>query len=179
MGGLPPYGYEAYQDGRIRKLRPDGNTVEVVRFIYKRFLETENCQAVADALNERRINPPGVYSRTKEVYCPAEAAYKGWDRGAVERILKSATYTGRLVQGRTSLTARKEENRIRRPEEEWVKKEDTHEAIINPELYGRVQEVHRRIQERTGSHAHPTDGAPIGENVFDKVLYCGDRKSVV
>lgn len=173
VGGLPPYGYEAYQDGRIRKLRPDGNTVEVVRFIYKRFLETENCQAVADALNERRINPPGVYSRTKEVYCPAEAAYKGWDRGAVERILKSATYTGRLVQGRTSLTARKEENRIRRPEEEWVKKEDTHEAIINPELYGRVQEVHRRIQERTGSHAHPTDGAPIGENVFDKVLYCG------
>ena len=173
VGGLPPYGYEAYQDGRIRKLRPDGNTVEVVRFIYKRFLETENCQAVADALNERRINPPGVYSRTKEVYCPAEAAYKGWDRGAVERILKSATYTGRLVQGRTSLTARKEENRIRRPEEEWVKKEDTHEAIINPELYGQVQEVHRRIQERTGSHAHPTDGAPIGENVFDRVLYCG------
>ena len=173
VGGLPPYGYEAYQDGRIRKLRPDGNTVEVVRFIYKRFLETENCQAVADALNERRINPPGVYSRTKEVYCPAGMTYKGWDRGAAERILKSATYTGRLVQGRTSLTARKEENRIRRPEEEWVKKENTHEAIINPELYGQVQEVHRRIQERTGSHAHPTDGAPIGENVFDRVLYCG------
>ena len=173
VGGLPPYGYEAYQDGRIRKLRPDGNTVEVVRFIYKRFLETENCQAVADALNERRINPPGVYSRTKEVYCPAGMTYKGWDRGAAERILKSATYTGRLGQGRTSLTARKEENRIRKPEEEWVKKEDAHEAIIDPELYGQVQEVHRRIQERTGSHAHPTDGAPIGENVFDRVLYCG------
>ena len=23
------------------------------------------------------------------------------------------------------------------------------------------------------SHAHPTKGCPIGENVFDKVLYCG------
>lgn len=173
VGGLPPYGYEAYQEGRIRKLKPDGNTVEIVRFIYKKFLETESCQAVADALNERRINPPAVYNKTKETYCPVEMAYKGWDRGAVERILKSATYTGRLVQGRTSITARKEENRIHRPEEEWVKKEDTHEAVISPELYGQVQEIHHRIQERMSSHNHPAKGVPIGENVFGKVLHCG------
>lgn len=173
VGGPPPYGYESYMEGRLRKLRPDGNTVEIVRLIYEKFLETENYQAVADELNSRRINPPTIYKKSKEVYCPAERAYKGWDRGAVERILKSVVYTGGLAQGKTSITARKEENRIRRPEDEWVKKENTHEAIIRPELYRQVQEIHRRIQERTRSHAHPTRGCPIEENIFDKVLYCG------
>lgn len=173
VGGPPPYGYEACMEGRLRKLKPDRNTAEIVRLIYKKFLEMESYQAVADELNGRRINPPAVYKKSGEAYCPAERVYKGWDKGAVERILKSATYTGGLVQGRTSLTARKEENRIRRPEEEWVRKENTHEAIISPELYGQAQEIHRRIQERTRSHSHPTEGCPIGENIFDKVLYCG------
>lgn len=173
VGGPPPYGYEAYREGRLRKLKPDGNTVEIVRFIYKKFLETESYQAVADELNGRRINPPAVYKKSKEACCPAEAAYKGWDKGAVERILKSAAYTGDLVQGRTSLTARKEEKRVRRPEEEWVRKENTHEAVVSREIYGQAQEIHRRIQGRTRSHGHPTKGCPIGENIFGKVLYCG------
>ena len=173
VGGPPPYGYEACLEGRLRKLKPDGNTAEIVRLIYKKFLEMGSYQAVADELNDRRINPPTVYKKCKEVYCPAETAYKGWDKSAVERILKSATYTGGLVQGRTSLTAGKEENRVRRPEEEWVRKENTHEAIISQELYGQAQEIHRRIQERTRSHNHPTKGCPIRENIFDKVLYCG------
>ena len=173
VGGPPPYGYEAYMEGHLRKLKPDGNTAEIVRVIYKNFLETESYQAVADYLNARRITPPVVYKKSRETYCPAEMAYKGWDKGAVERILKSATYTGRLVQGRTSITARKEENRVHRPEEEWVKKEDAHEAIVSPEIYEKAQEIHHRIQERTRSYNHPTKGCPIGENVFDKVLYCG------
>ena len=119
VGGPPPYGYEVYMEGRIRKLRPDGNTEQIVRTIYGKFLETESYQAVTDYLNARRINPPAIYKKSKETYCPAEIVYKGWDKSAVEHILKSTTYIGGLVQGRTSITARKEENRIRRPEEEW------------------------------------------------------------
>ncbi len=173
VGGPPPYGYESYREGRVRKLKPDRNTAEIVRDIYRKFVETESCQAVASSLNKRRINPPAVYKKTKEVCCPAEAAYKGWDKSAVESILKSETYIGRLVQGRTSLTARKAENRIRKPEEEWVRKENTHEALISPELYGQVQEIHRCIQERTRSHNHRTEGCPIGENIFQNILFCG------
>lgn len=173
VGGPPPYGYGAYQEGRIRKLRPDGNTAEIVCVIYDKFVKTESYQAVADYLNMRKINPPAVYKKSGEVYCPAGTDYKGWDRGAVERIVKSRTYIGVLVQGRTSITARKEENRIQKPEEEWVKRENTHEPLIDLELYEQALEVCRRIQERTHSHGHPTKGCPIGENIFDKVIYCG------
>jgi hypothetical protein len=173
VGGPPPYGYEVYKEGQSRKLRPDGNTAEIVRVIYRKFVETGSYQAVVDYLNVRRINPPAIYKKRKEIYCPLETAYEGWGIGAVERIVKSETYTGNLVQGRTSITGRKEENRIHKPEEEWVRKENTHEALIDQWLYEQAREIRRRIQERTQTFNHPTKGCPIRENIFNNVLYCG------
>lgn len=173
VGGPSPYGYEVYKEGQSRKLRPDGNTAEIVRVIYRKFVETGSYQAVVDYLNARRINPPAIYKKRKETYCPMETAYEGWGIGAVERIVKSETYTGNLVQGRTSITARKEENRIHKPEEEWVRRENTHQALIDPWLYEQARETRCRIQERTRTFAHPTKGCPIGKNIFNNVLYCG------
>ena len=43
-------------------------------------------------------------------------------------VVKSETYTDVLIQGRSSITARKEENRIQKPEEDWVKKKNTHDT---------------------------------------------------
>lgn len=173
LGGPPPYGYKACWEGRIRKLCPDENTAAIVRTIYEKFVETESYQAVADYLNKRRINPPAVYRKEREAYCPEGTEYKGWDRGAAERILKSETYVGGLVQGKTSITARREENRIHKPEKEWVKKENAHEALIDIHLYEKAAEVRHRIQERILEQQHPTKGSPIGENIFDSVLHCG------
>ncbi len=173
VGGPAPYGYETFQDGRIRRLRPDENTAEIVRIIYKKFVETESYQAVADYLNVRRINTPGVYRKDKEVYCPPGKNYRGWDRVVIELILKRETYLGNLVQGKTSISAKKEENRIHKSEAEWVRRENTHEALIDCELYEKTVEIRYRIRERSRSYKHPTKGCPIEENIFDKVLYCG------
>ena len=87
--------------------------------------------------------------------------------------MKSETYTGKLVQGKSSITARDEKNRIHKAEEEWVVKENTHEPVIDTALFAEAAEVRERLHERTGTHAHPTEGCPIGENIFDNVLYCG------
>lgn len=173
VGGPPPYGYLAVWEGRVRKLVPDENTSGIVELIYRVFIEKESYAAVADDLNRKRINPPTIYKRTKEVYCPLDVAYKGWDKSSVERIIRRETYIGKLVQGKTTLTARDEKSRIHKSAEEWVIKDNTHEALINTDLFQRAQEVRRRLQEATASNSHPTQGVPIGENVFDHVLYCG------
>lgn len=173
VGGPAPYGYKAAWEGKVRKLIPDENTAEIVRYIYKKFIETESYKAVSDDLNIRKINPPAVYHKTGEVYCLPDAVYKGWDKGSVERIIKSDTYSGRLVQGKTSITARDESNRIHKLEDDWVVKEEAHEPLITPEIMKEAAGVRRKLREQTKSHAHPTKGCPIGENVFDKVLYCG------
>lgn len=173
VGGPPPYGYTAVWEGKVRKLAPDENTVEIVRHIYQHFVEMGTYKAVTDDLNRRKINPPAVYRKTGEAYCPPDGKYKGWDKSAVERIIKSRTYAGTLAQGKTSITARDESSRIRRPEGEWVVRENAHEALISTELYQKAQETRRKIEEASASHKHPTEGTPIGENIFDHVLYCG------
>lgn len=174
VGGPPPYGYKAVWDKKIRKLVPDENTAEIVRHIFRLFIETGSYAAVADDLNRKKCNPPSVYKKTGKVFFdPEQGEYKGWDKGSVERILKSETYTGKLVQGRTSITARNEKNRIHKAKSEWVIRENTHEPVIDAALYAEAAKVRKRLQERMKSHAHPTEGCPIGENIFDSVLYCG------
>lgn len=173
VGGPPPYGYKAAWEGRIRKLFPDENTAGIVEHIYRLFVEKESYAAVADDLNRRKINPPAVCAKSKEVYCSPNMKYKGWDKSAVERIIKSGTYVGQLVQGKTTLTARDESSRIHKPEGEWVIKENAHEALVSVELYQKAQEARRKLQTVTASHKCPTKETPIEENVFDHVLYCG------
>jgi hypothetical protein len=174
VGGPPPYGYMADWNGKRRVLIPDDNTAIIVRFIYEKFVETESYTTVADMLKQRKINPPAIYKKTKEVYHSSdEKEYRGWDKSAVERILKSDTYSGTLVQGKTSITARDEKNRIYKSEEEWVVTKDAHEPLVDAELHQKVIEIRQKIVQKTASQNHPTKGYPIEENIFDSVLYCG------
>lgn len=173
VGGPPPYGYQAVWEGKVRRLAPDENTAGIVRHIYQSFIEKESYKAVTDDLNRRRVNPPAVYRETGEVFCLPDIEYKGWDKSAVERVIGSRTYAGTLAQGKTSITARDESSRIHKPEEEWVVRENAHEALVSTELYQKAQEIRKKIKEVSASHKHPTEGNPIGENIFDHVLYCG------
>lgn len=173
VGGPPPYGYKAVWEGKIRRLVPDENTAEIVKHIYQSFIELEGYKAVSDDLNRRRVNPPAVYKQTGEVFCLPDTEYKGWDKSAVERVIGSRTYAGTLAQGKTSITARDESSRIHKPEEEWVVKENAHEALVSTEQYQKAQDIRKKMQEVSASHKHPTEGVPIGENIFEHVLYCG------
>ncbi|MCI8577746.1 MAG: recombinase family protein [Lachnospiraceae bacterium] len=173
VGGPPPYGYTAIWENRIRKLVPDENTAVVVRYIYHQFVKTENYQAVADALNQCRFNPPAVYKKNGEVYCPKETPYKGWDKSSVERILKSKTYIGNLVQGKTTITARNEHNRIKKPSEEWIITRQAHEGIIEKELFDQVSDICNNIRQNSLQKNFPSKEHPIGESPFDNILYCG------
>lgn len=148
VGGPPPYGYITEWNGKRRVLIPDENTKEIVRFIFKKFMETESYTAVAEELSHRHINPPSVYKKTKEVYHTLPSGeYKRWDKSAVERILKSETYTGTLVQGKTGITARNEKNRIHKPKGEWVITKDAHEPLIDRASYRITEEIRRRIRK--------------------------------
>lgn len=174
VGGSPPYGYIAAWKDRRRVLIPDEAAAAIVHLIYERFVEEESYAAVADELNRRKINPPYIYKKTREVYYSGYAnEYKGWHSSSVERLIKSKTYSGMLVQGKTSITARDERNRIHKPEEEWVVTRASHQPLIEKELYQRTEEMLEKYKNKTAAHRHPAKGYPIEENIFDSVLYCG------
>lgn len=170
VGGPPPYGYKAVRKGNCRVLMPDEDTAVIVRFIYDNFVRTESYAAVRNQLNQRKINPPAVYKKTGAVYHSSdEKAYRGWDRSTVERILKSNTYIGILVQGKTAITARNEEKRIQKPEEEWVIRKDAHEPLIAMEVYQKVSEIQKRLARKTLLHKHSVKGYPIEKNIFKRI----------
>ncbi len=173
VGGPPPYGYKAVWEGKVRRLVPDESTVGIVKHIYQSFINEESYAAVTDDLNRCRINPPAVYKETGEVSCPPDVEYKGWDKSAVKRVIGSKTYAGMLAQGKTSITARDESSRVHKTEEEWVVRENAHEALVSTELYQQAQEIRKKMKEASALRKHPTEGNPIGENIFDHVLYCG------
>ena len=173
VGGPPPYGYTAGWKDEKRVLIPDDKTANIVRFIFERFLETESYAAVIDVLNEKRIYSPSDYKKTGEVYAGTEVPYRGWNGECLRRILKSRTYIGTLEQGKTTITAHDESNRVRKAKEEWVVRENVHIAIIDMKSFYEAKRVIKKIQEKKEQYKHPTQGYPMEENIFDTVLYCG------
>ena len=94
-------------------------------------------------------------------------SYKGWDKGTISRMVKSSVYAGTLVQGKTSITARNEKERVYKPEQEWVVTENFHEALVCKELFSKAQEICAGIERRMESCRHHTDGVPISEDIFN------------
>lgn len=159
VGGPPPYGYKAGWDKRIRKLLPDEDTAGIVKHMFSLFIETGSYTAVSDDLNRKKVNPPAVYRKTGKVFFTSGSGeFKGWSKGSVERILKSEIYTGKLVQGKTSITARDEKNRVHKEKEDWVIRENTHEAVIDSALFQEAAQVRERLRERTKSYRDKANG---------------------
>ena len=97
---------------------------------------------IARNLNERGIESPATRLIRRELTSSWEGKKEGfiWMQGSVEWILRNEQYTGMLVaqkQKRKEIAGK--HHRV--PEEEWVKVDGTHEAIITKEEYARVQKM--------------------------------------
>ena len=121
-----------------------------------------------------RINPPSLYKKTKEVYYTPEAgAYKGWDKSAVERILKSETairkilnnrfYLGEMAYGKSVRKSVGSQNGIAVPKEDWKVIRNHHEALISEEIYEQVSSFRLDYSTKRNREKHPLTGK----------LYCG------
>ena len=89
---------------------------------FQKFIETESYTAVADDLNTRKINPPAVYHKTGEVYCPPDAATKDGIKVVWNALLKVTLTLESWYRERPALLQRDENNRIHKPEDDWVVK---------------------------------------------------------
>lgn len=80
---------------------------------------------------------------------PEEKSY-AWTLAQVKSILKDETYIGNSVHNKQSNISYKNKKKIRKPQEEWFRVENTHEAIISKEVFERVQEqiASRRRQQK-------------------------------
>lgn len=152
-----PYGYMAGNDDN-RTAVIDENAAKVVRRIYDMRLQGNSARAIARALTDEGIpNPAAHYTRMdgkKSKRCGSPY----WSPKTVADILKDSTYIGTLTQHRTTRFSYKNHKVINVPDGEHIVKENAHEAIIDREVFERVQQISEgvsrgRTDKRNTVHA--------------------------
>lgn len=153
IGSFASYGY-CKDPSDHNHLLIDEDAAMIVRDIYRWFLEGMSVIGIAKKLNELGIPNPSEYKRQKgmKYHHPASGKLDGlWPDSSVRRILTNRLYTGTMVQGKNRIKSYKLHVCEAMPEDEWIKVESTHEAIISIEQFEQVQSLFER-DTRTAPH---------------------------
>ena len=136
IGGKPMYGYKMHPTEK-NKIIIDEEVAPVVRRIFALALSGMSCRKIATTLNEQGVPTPATYCGWK-VGNPGP--YTGlWSSERISEMLKNETYIGNMVQGRMVKISYKSKKCLRQSPENWVVVEGTHEPIIDPETFQKVQ----------------------------------------
>ena len=164
IGAFAPYGYKKDPEQRGRLLI-DEEAAAVVREIFTLFSQGYGKTATARLLNERGIPNPTEYKRLHGLRYQQPKGKTGalWKYAAISGILTNELYIGNMVQGRYGSVSYKTKQNKPRPREMWYRVEGTHEAIIDRDLWDRVQSL-------SASRAKPFRGGTLG--LFARKVRC-------
>jgi site-specific DNA recombinase len=143
IGAFAVYGY-LKDDEDHNKLVVDVYASEVVRAIFKWKLEGMSQGRIADKLNMQGVLCPMEYkiSLGMKVQTNFRVHKKAmWSPVSVTRILTNEIYTGVLVQGKSGTPNYKVKKVMPKDEEEWIRVEDSHPAIITKRNFETVQRI--------------------------------------
>lgn len=137
VGAFAAYGYKKDANDR-NKLIIDEPAADIVRTIFKLYLEGYGLTRIAQYLNDREIPCPSEYKRLNgDNYLPRQQGLKGkiWRDTSVCSILKNEVYCGDLVQGKSGSISYKNSKKVRKAPSEWIVSEGTHDPIISHETF--------------------------------------------
>ncbi|MBO5473866.1 MAG: recombinase family protein [Lachnospiraceae bacterium] len=168
IGAFAVYGYKKCEDNR-NQLVPDDYAADIVRKIFAWKIEGYSNLAIANRLDNLGILSPMEYKKMKgdKFQTGFVTGVKAkWSAVAVKRILSNENYIGTLVQGKEEKVNYKVKKSVKKPEEEWTKVPDAHEAIISKEDFEIVQDL-LMIDTRAG-------GGEEKAHIYAGLLFCGD-----
>lgn len=136
IGGKPVYGYKMHPTEKNR-IVIDEEAAPVVRRIFALALSGMSCRQIAVELNSNGIPSPAAYAK---LAVSKPGPYSGlWSSERISAMLQNETYIGNMVQGRMVKISYKSKKCLRQSPENWVVVEGTHEPIIDPEAFQKVQ----------------------------------------
>jgi DNA invertase Pin-like site-specific DNA recombinase len=168
IGAFTVYGYRKSSDHK-NQLLPDGYAAAIVRKIFAWKIAGMGVHRIAEKLNGMGVLSPMAYKRMhgEKLRTSFDQMRTGnWSGVAVERILTNEVYTGSLVQGKTGRVNYKVKQSVAKPEQEWSRVKETHEAIISEEDFTLVQKL---MEHRTRS-----GNGKESVYLLAGILFCGD-----
>lgn len=146
----PPYGYKKDAENP-KKLVIDEDAAEVVKYIFKLCSEGRGPSQIARQLTEEQIvNPSNHYFNMTGVALTNLNTEKAtvWNSRTVLAIIDDETYLGHTISMKYTTASYKNKKRILRPENEWLRFENTHQFIIEKELWNIAHDV-RKSKKRS------------------------------
>lgn len=171
-GSNAPYGYKVDSKDALRKYLVDEEAAAVVRQIFELAAEGVTLREIGRALQSYRLSLSGDYLKTGKLYVDEGQEAKAWYAGTISNILKNQTYIGNMVQSKRRIRLSENEPRHVIDEEDWIIVENTHEPIVDKELFDRVRKV-------LGQKVFSSDrgrNLPIKDDIFAGILFCGNCK---
>lgn len=148
------YGYTRGEDGKAAIVE---NEAQIVRMMYRNFLDGMNCNEIAKTLNEMGV----VGKRGCE-----------WQSGTVEAILENEKYKGSVYLQKSYVKDFMSHKTVKNNGElEQVRIEDSHPAIVDAEIWDAVQEEMERrksLVDGSGSRVYAKKQNPYSGKVFMK-----------
>ena len=162
------YGYRKDPERKHHWL-VDEEAAEVVRTIFRLAASGLGVQHIAETLHKEHIERPAAYMQRKEY---ANHKFRAslnrpydWNASTISAMLKRPEYLGHLVSFRHSNISYKTKKQKKNDPSDWVVLEDTHEAIVDQELFDLAQR-NRRTVRRVDKTGKP--------NILTGLVFCAD-----
>ncbi len=151
------------------KLVVDPEAAAIVRDIFRWKLDGLSPVQIANKLNQSKIPSPIEYkklkgSKERAFFQTNQAAL--WSAVSIYRILKNEIYTGTLLQGKTTSPNHKVKKLVAKPQNEWSRTENAHEAIISASQFNLVQKI---MLDDTR-----TPSGETGVHLFSGMIFCAE-----
>lgn len=131
-------------------------------------------EGIARKLNDLGILNPAAYKRSKGMKYNNPQIDKNdglWQGTSITTILSNEMYIGTMVQGKQKVISYKVHDKVAVPKDEWYRVPNTHEPIIDEELFDRVQELQSKDTRRAPGKRQ--------NYLFSGFLRCADCKKAM
>ena len=136
--GLTPYGYKRDTKDK-HHLIIDEEVANNVKLIYDLYLKGNGIKKIAKYLNENKIINPSGYRKLNKKDTNRLGYF--WSDSTISKILDNQIYCGDMVQGKTYSISYKVHKKIKKDKENWDIVKDTHEPIINKDVWEKVHQL--------------------------------------
>lgn len=168
IGSSCPYGY-VKDPKNHNHLIIDEYAANVVREIFKMYIQGYSKRKIQVILNEKGILIPSLYKREVQglnyYNCHVGQKTKFWSYFTINQILNNEIYIGNMVQHRSHIISYKDKTSARIDPSEWIVVKETHEPIISKEIFDRAKEL-QKIRTKV------IDNKPNNDSPFSGLLFC-------
>lgn len=135
-GGEPPLGYQIDPINKYHFIiEPVGK--EIVEKIFSLAVKNKTIKEIRDILVEENIPLPTLIKGYKRKL--NKDLKDWWSTDTIRDILQNKMYLGHMIQGKTTRLNYKSKKIIYLPKEDWIIAKNTHQPIIEQQLFDSVQ----------------------------------------